>query len=130
MTEINHTPLPWKAVQVLRFTMPGGLIYTSVEPVEASDATHRHLKMADGTYHVCHLSHTGDNRVAALRGADAEFIVRACNAHYDLLAGIKHLSEVYDGIWAKMSDGEMALVREAWATVEASVAKAEGRSNG
>ncbi|WP_029002797.1 hypothetical protein [Azorhizobium doebereinerae] len=44
----------------------------------------------------------------------------------DLLAAAEHLSTVYDGIWVKISDGEAALLKEAWARMEAAIAKARG----
>lgn len=46
----------------------------------------------------------------------------------DLLDALQHLSSVYDNIWVKMSDGEMAIVKGAWEVAAAAIAKAEGRS--
>ena len=43
----------------------------------------------------------------------------------ELLAAVKHASEVYDAIWVKMSDGEMALVKTAWERMETAVQKIE-----
>lgn len=46
----------------------------------------------------------------------------------DLLASIKALSAVSDGVWVQgVSDGEMKLLSDAWAAVDAAIAKAEGR---
>lgn len=127
MSEVGHTQLPWKVVSDPHFD--SGLVYTSIQPVDVDEEAMKPLAMANGEHHVCRMSHTAAPWRFSYHRANAEFIVRACNAHYELLAGIKRLSDVYDGIWAKMSDGEMEIVREAWAAVEASVAKAEGRSN-
>ena len=44
----------------------------------------------------------------------------------DLLKAIQELSQISDGIYVKMSDGEFALMREAWTKVTAAIAKATG----
>ena len=55
------------------------------------------------------------------------------NAHLiaaapDMLAALKRLSGLYDGIYVKISDDEMAACREAWAEADTAIAKAEGGS--
>jgi hypothetical protein len=56
--------------------------------------------------------------------ADARLIAAAP----DLLAALKDLSRLADAIYVRMSDGEMALMRDAWGKADAAIAKAEGRS--
>ena len=58
------------------------------------------------------------------REANARLIAAAP----DLLDSLQHLSNVYEHIWVKMSDGEMAIVKGAWEVAEMAIAKAEGRS--
>lgn len=64
----------------------------------------------------------GDRAFNAESGANARLIAAAP----DLLKAAKQLSAVYESIWVKMSDGEMALCRRAWDEMDAAVAKAEG----
>jgi hypothetical protein len=89
---VAHTSLPWKPVQSLKLTTPGGLIYTSIEPVNVTDDCGP-LKMADGSYHVCRFSHTSNERSAVLHRANAEFIALACNSHYRLFNALNSIEE-------------------------------------
>ncbi|NTG07102.1 hypothetical protein [Rhizobium rhizogenes] len=103
---IAHTPLPWKPVQKLRFTTPGGLLYTSVEPVEAKEAD-APLRMADGSYHVCRFSHTSNVQSAALHRANAEFIAKASNSYYGLVKALEDIRDAHPTgtSWSTMTDG-------------------------
>lgn len=56
--------------------------------------------------------------------ANARLIIAAP----DLLAALKELSSLYDGIYVKISDDEMRLCKEVWTRAEAAIAKAEGNS--
>ncbi len=115
--------------------MPGGLLYTSVDPINVGDYC-APLKMADGSFNVCRFSHTGDERKAALHRANAEFIVRACNAHYELIEAMRPF--VTD--WADKNGWTDTACRNDrvvdwfgpsdFRRVTAAIAKAEGRSNG
>lgn len=44
----------------------------------------------------------------------------------DLVAAAEQLSAVYDQVWIKISDGESALLKEAWTSMDAAIAKAKG----
>lgn len=55
------------------------------------------------------------------------------NAHLisaapDLYEAAQHLSDVYDEIWVKISDGEAAILKDAWSKMEAALSKARGES--
>lgn len=75
MSEIKHTPGPWKAVSVPNFE--NGLVYTSVQPVEPDPATMRHLLMAGGEYHVCRMTHTAAMHKVEMHRANARLIAAA-----------------------------------------------------
>jgi len=46
----------------------------------------------------------------------------------ELLAALKRLSRLYQGIYVTMSDGEMTACRDAWVEADAAIARAEGGS--
>lgn len=57
---------------------------------------------------------------------DAEEVGNLIAAAPDLLDAAKQLSILADQIWVKMSEEEMRLMREAWAAMDAAIAKATG----
>ncbi|ENN86031.1 hypothetical protein RHSP_31677 [Rhizobium freirei PRF 81] len=104
MSEAKHTLGPWRlnSVGPIRFII---------------DGTKEGWVVADlKTYH-------GRHTVEDME-ANAHLIAAAP----ELLDALQHLSDVYEHIWVKMSDGEMAIVRGAWEVAAAAIAKAEGRS--
>lgn len=64
-----------------------------------------------------------ENFLPKYRLANAKFIVRACNAHDDLLKALK-LAEDYVHLWMQDNTGEPEL--KALEQIEAAIAKAEG----
>ena len=66
----------------------------------------------------------GGYYVAQVYGPDAAENIKIIAAAPALLAALKTLSAVYDGIYVKMSDGEMELCLHAWAEAEAAISKA------
>ena len=55
--------------------------------------------------------------------ANAEFIVRACNSHDELLAALRELTRAWDSTQFPVSDRMDAALKDA----DAAIAKAEGR---
>lgn len=114
----KHTPGPW--------LHSGPQSSVSFTDVQFADGT-RMGRMATS---VVHHSKPGYPmvRVGAISDDPAEVVANArlIAAAPDLLEALKHLSDVYESIWVKMSDGEMAIVRGAWECAEAAIAKAEG----
>lgn len=117
MTEVKRTPGPWH---------PGHL---------GSDSTCQCTSVvADGYFgSICQVSRNngkavGDGGNDAPPRDEAIANMHLIAAAPDLLEALKHLSSVYENIWVKMSDGEMAIVRGAWDVAEAAISKAEGRS--
>lgn len=108
---MSHTPTPWKAHVDRRWINGSCLIYTAIVPTGDTEGL-RHLKMADGNHHVCRMSHTYKPEVALMHWADAEFIVKAVNAHDDLVAALKAAEELYhvgiinapDGLYERVQD--------------------------
>lgn len=70
---------------------------------------------------------------AGLHPADAAFIVRACNAHDDLVKALKAMSDMYAFTWDMAEGGLMMMAsgverfEKAHALAVAALAKAEGR---
>lgn len=62
--------------------------------------------------------------------SDDEKIANAClgAAGPEMYDALSCLSDVYSGIYVKMSDEEMAMCREAWANADAAMAKARGEA--
>ena len=100
MSETKHTPGPWKA---------------SYDRYER-----KHSFVGDGMW----FGKISWTVTSDRNEADARLIAAAP----ELLDALQHLSDVYEHIWVKMSDGEMAIVRGAWEVAAAAIAKAEGRS--
>jgi len=65
-----------------------------------------------------------DTACDAIDAAIAE-LSRLRKVNAALVEAIKHISAVYDGIWVKMSDGEMELCRAAWRRVDDALASAQ-----
>lgn len=99
MGEHNHTALPWKVVSDPHFD--SGLVYTSIQPVNADAEAMKPLAMMNGEFHVARMSHTAAPWRFNYHRANAAFIVDACNSYY----------AVREAIDAK--DAEIAKLREA-----------------
>lgn len=101
----KHTPGPWSlSEETHRDGLRSKLIHG----------------MPEGMLAIVRVEHQG----AYYGDANARLIAAAP----DMLDALQHLSSVYEHIWVKMSDGEMAIVKGAWEVAEAAIAKAEGRS--
>lgn len=105
-TQPKHTPLPWH--QSHRQIDSGGYstqIYT--EDGETIATMHWYPK------------DMGNGVTATCRADNAEFIVRACNAHYELLEALKLAHAALSG-----SNMNMNVVEK---KVKSAIAKAEGQ---
>lgn len=103
-TKTTHTPLPWKVERV------GDTLEVCRDAAQV----------------VCMTSIGGDTE--ALRRANYEFIVRAVNSHYDLLAALRVLQGWWETsqIGATMSAmGQQADYHKALRMARAAIAKAE-----
>lgn len=79
----------------------------------------------DGPPHNIIVWSSPENRICFMTSdGPTEANARLIAAAPDLLAALKTLSAVYDGIYVKMSDGEMELCRRAWSEAEAALSKA------
>lgn len=122
----KHTPLPWKMVS--KPSYHNGLTYTSVQPVTPDEEATKQLAMMNGEFHVCRMNHTAAGWRISYHRANAEFIVRACNSHYDLLDAAKLALRVAESWIHDQLDGTSAF-DPAWeelAPVRSVIAKAEG----
>ncbi len=86
MSDIKHTPLPWRAVSEPHFD--SGLVYTSIQPVKVDAETMKPMAMMNGEYHICRMSHTAAEWRFNYHRANAAFIERACNSYYETRADI------------------------------------------
>lgn len=86
MSEIKHTPLPWKMVSAPNFD--NGNVYTSVQPVNVDEETMKPMAMMNGEHHVCRMSHTAAPWRFEYHRANAAFIVEACNSYYENCADL------------------------------------------
>lgn len=118
-SEAKHTPGPWKAVIAPNFG--NGYIYTSIQPTTVDPDNMAHLAMANGEYHVCRMTHTAALHKAELHRANAEFIVRACNAHDEMLAALKAANDKLRSVLFGGDDHPLV------AASDAAIAKAEGQ---
>jgi len=100
----THTELPWE----VDMNCAGEL---SVFPHD--DATD-YLK-------ICTLS---DRRSSGVTKANAEFIVKACNSHYDLLAACEAAWQEIDQTYDGTSPPQITV--EIWQQIEAAIAKSKG----
>ncbi|MGZ8432797.1 MAG: hypothetical protein ACXWYM_00435 [Candidatus Binatia bacterium] len=98
MTKAQHTELPWKTNAMEVFTDAG--------------KSSKRIAFATGK------AQGDDNSLEELK-ANAEFIVRACNSHYELLEA---LQETWAHFGDAMSDEEIALKEKSLAAI----AKAKG----
>jgi hypothetical protein len=116
----EHTPLPWS---VLESDADAREPFVAVsEPDEYGNAPDLHIA-------VCHYS--GNNYDPATLAADkakakanAEFIVRACNCHDELLEACKELVSWYDSDKSQRASVTFA----AFDAVRAAIAKAEEKN--
>jgi hypothetical protein len=106
VTPTPHSPLPWSVCG------------TTLSPLYASVVT------ADGV----EFMHDDDTLMSK---ADAEFIVRACNAHDELLAALKAVVDMF-GPWhdddCPADDTCDCSSKPIHDAINAAIAKAEGRS--
>lgn len=70
---------------------------------------------------VCFMATPGDSPGALARILENANLICAAPA---LLKAAQRLSALAEQIWVKMSDGEMAAMREGWAEMDAAIAKA------
>lgn len=105
MTDAQHTPLPWRTNTIIE----GRAI-----AIEAGRNTHICQVAKDAL-----LSHDETN-------ANAAFIVRACNSHYELLGALKDIRSRFASCIAQ-GNGEIAGDKEALARADSAIAKAEGK---
>lgn len=108
--EIKHTPLPWN----LKNHHDQNVIYG--------------LENNQCTMEFCVAVVNCDDRTNSENKANAEFIVRACNAHYQLLEALKALCGMqvkgHDLIDRLQFSQEGRIVLD---KIEAAIAKAEGK---
>jgi hypothetical protein len=102
----NHTPGPWA---VIHSTVHPGMVEVFGPRIQVRGFT---------------VATDIDAGTADRIEADARLIAAAP----DLLAALKDLSRLADAIYVRMSDGEMALMRDAWGKADAAIARAEDRS--
>jgi hypothetical protein len=94
MSEIKHTPTPWKVVSDPHFD--SGLVYTSIQPVTVDEVAMKPLAMMNGEFHICRMSHTAAEWRFNYHRANADFIVEAVNSHEGLTAERDRLREAFD----------------------------------
>lgn len=132
MSDIKHTALPWKMVSAPNFD--NGLVYTSIQPVTVDEEAMKPLAMANGEHHVCRMSHTAAEWRFSYHRANADYIVRACNNHYQLLEALRECAlEIGEWSRPKSSNGMTSVnadhpLMRAHAKAYEAIAKAEGRS--
>ncbi|MDI6838064.1 MAG: hypothetical protein QMD99_20435 [Rhizobiaceae bacterium] len=117
MSERKHTALPWKMVSEPHFD--NGLVYTSIQPVNVDEEAMKPLAMMNGEYHVCRMSHTAAEWRFNYHRANAAFIVRACNSHYDLLEALRQM--------VANSESDKKEYRDCHKKAVIAIARAEGR---
>lgn len=113
MSEIKHTPLPWQVWQTL---------------INCNEYGGHWIEPADKDQDIC-ISGSGgarsytrrviDTQIHDDNKANAEFIVRACNSHYDLLECLKNSIDAMEKFG--IADGGIPAAKEA-------IDKAEGRT--
>jgi len=96
MSEIKHTPGPW------RIDAPAGSVIIGPDEIDVA------LTFAGSGF-----------RELETDEANAEFIVRACNSHDELLAALQRVAD-----WIFNIDGDCVADAQAWA--RAAIAKAKG----
>lgn len=94
MSQLEHTPTPWKVVSVPNFS--NGLVYTSIQPVDADEEAKKQLAMMNGEFHVCRMNHTAAEWRFNYHRANAAFIVKAVNAYESNQALIAKLQEALE----------------------------------
>ncbi len=109
--QLEHTPLPW----ILTWTdfERGGSRFNI-------DFSHDSANGDKATGNIF----LGDGQRGSHGRANAEFIIRACNAHEEMLEALKDMTELVDCLY-EVSPPH--LIRARFAKARAAIAKAEGR---
>ncbi len=112
MSEAKHTPGPWKAEQV---------------DVLGNDPT-RWAVLSDGGWVVASIENGIPGESLETEAANAAYIVRACNAHEDLLAALEAMVDCQDeaGLLEHDLDGHEESIC-ALCMARAAIAKARGQ---
>lgn len=90
----KHTALPWKVVSEPHFD--NGNVYTSIQPVNVDEEAMKPLAMANGEFHICRMSHTAAPWRFNYHRANADFIVKAVNSHFDLIEALDACEDYFD----------------------------------
>jgi hypothetical protein len=130
---VPHTPLPWAWEWIAEKSNEW-----AVGQAWHEDGTPIAGRIPDGAWiedTVIERRLVGMNESGHASAADAEFIVRACNAHDELLAALKKLSVEVSGLLGTIEremreaagNTNMAVLTQRWQEARAAIAKAEGR---
>lgn len=117
MSEQKHTPLPWNRPPAIDDETGEALPYPGLEirgPEYVQPGYENHGYVSDV---VCVLGFSGHHN----HQANAEFITRACNSHYELLSALRDL------VQADTEQSDVGLQILAIEKARAAIAKAEGR---
>lgn len=114
-TDAGHSPLPW-TIHAERIDSRAAALEELTYQLDHTKelASHLYLLNADG---LCPAL-TGCGPASK---ANAEFIVRACNSHYELLEALEEFSREYDGMEDGTGDTCPTLIK-----ARAAIAKARG----
>ena len=117
MSERKHTPLPW-AGWGDGVTGPSTAAFAALDYKRVPGCVS--FKEAGGAYH--------GTIARTFIGANAAFIVTACNAHYELLEERDELLETLRDLrdkWESFGDGTVSWVAACASELRAAIAKAE-----
>lgn len=106
----EHSPLPWSVVDRRRAPLPN-IIITSADETHVAEAKGVHTRDPMLRFR---WKPEEANAADARATANAEFIVRACNAHDALVAGLTAIAEKLEkqkesGTWRSLGEGWRSL---------------------
>lgn len=120
--QAQHTPLPWCVeIQRAHERRGGEEIPVDFVNVTVGDKDHE-IDMAAGPPIVARMWANGRDAEAGVREANARLIVRAVNAHADMLAELERVADVFEGLAAGDDDPAAEEARK----VRAVIANAKG----